>query len=194
MPELTFVIPNYSRAMIRFVEQVMRGFVALHPILGSIPWKPTEHQGPVRNVRSPSPLDQRVPPIRSEGAMPLDTIRNTDFDDFARFLDELAHSQIGQLMSEFYTTINGVTAATGNVVDGGGQLFSFDMLNDALEKVDIDFDSDGNPILPTLITDPAAATRMRSLEPTSEQTERHRQIIARKKAEHDAKKRSRRLS
>ena len=180
--------------MVSFIGHVINGFLSLDPLFGSMPWKTTEHSGPIRNVRGPSPLDQSMPEIRSMATMDTDSIRNTDIENFARFLYDLARSNIKAFAPEFFKGLSEIIDAAGTTTYAGGQPFSFDMLNDTLEKMQLEFDEDGEPVFPTLITHPLVYEQIKQMKPTPEQEQRLSEIIARKKAEHDAKKRTRRLS
>jgi hypothetical protein len=180
--------------MLRFNDQVVKGFFSADSFFGQIPWKTTEHAGPVRNVRGPSPLDQMMPVVEAESSVSIDTIRNTDIEDYTQFLYVLATSSIQAFADEFFKGLGEITNAVGTSLDAGGEPFSFDMLNDILEKLHIQFDEEGEPILPTLVMHPKMAERIGNMKPTPEQEKRYAEIIERKRAEHYAKKRTRRLS
>ena len=51
MTELNFSVYAYDVAMAKFVRQVVHGFIALDPLLGSMPRIPVIHKGPTRNVQ-----------------------------------------------------------------------------------------------------------------------------------------------
>jgi hypothetical protein len=194
MAKLRFLIPVYEKAMLRFIDQVVKGFFSADPLFGPMPWRSTEHAGPVRNVRGPSPLDQTMPVIEAESSVSIDTVRNTEIEDHTRFLYELATSSIRAFAPEFFKGLGEVTDAVGMSLDAEGKPFSFDMLNDMLEKLHIEFDEEGEPILPALVMHPMMAEQIRNMKPTPEQEKRHAEIIERKRAEYYAKKRTRRLS
>jgi len=194
MAKLRFLIPDYEKAISQFTDQVMKGFFSADPLFGQMPWRPTEHGGPVRNVRGPSPLDQTMPVITGESSISVDTIRNTDIEDHTRFLYELATSLVQAFAPEFFKSIGEITDAVGTSLNAEGKPFSFDLLNDMLEKLDIEFDEEGEPVLPTLVMHPMMAERIVNMNPTPEQEKRHAEIMERKRAEYYAKKRTRRLS
>jgi len=193
MGNMRFDIPEYDSAIINLIEQVIEGFLALDPLLGAIPKAESQHRGPIRNVRGDSPLDQNMPPIQSRVEIKLDTIHNTNFDDYTQLLCDIAQSNIAGLAQRFFKGMEEITSATGNTVNAAGKPFSFDLFNDLLEKVSIEFDKSGKPIFPTLVVPPAAYEKIKNLEPTPEQSERTSEIIAQKKAKFDAQKRTRRL-
>lgn len=87
-----------------------------------------------------------------------------------------------------------ITNATGNVVRADGQPISWDLISDMLEKMPLDFDEQGNPLMPTMYASPEGAAQAREMTPTPEQQLRRSEIIERKRAEFYAQKRTRRLS
>lgn len=190
----TLSIPAYEAAMERFVAGVVRGFIAVDPLFGQMHRQPDAHAGPVRNVRGPAPLDQKMPAIEAESSISVNAVRTTNVEAFACFLYELAQSHIQAFAPEFFKGLNEVIDAVGTSVDAEGKQFSFDMLNDALEKMHIEFDDEGEPILPTLVMHPNALERIKRMTPTPEQEKRQDEILERKKAEYYASKRTRRLS
>jgi hypothetical protein len=194
MTPLRLDIPSYDNAMPRFIGEVIRGFLVLDPLFSQIPFTSTEHVGPIRNVRGPLPLDQRMLPVRSTASLHIDTVRNSDFEDYTCHLDELAQSQIKAVASQFFKGLTEITDATGMTVNGKGKPFSYDMYVDLLDKLGVDFDDKGEPIFPTLVVPPQLLDRLKNLKPTPEQLKRRNEIIERKRAEFNAKKRFRRLS
>jgi hypothetical protein len=194
MAKLRFLIPVYEKTMLRFIDQVVKGFFLADPLFGPTRWRPTEHAGPIRNVRGPSPLDQTMPVIEAESLVSMDSFRNTEIGNYTQFLYDLATSSIQAFAPEFFKGLGEVTGAVGTSLDAEGRPFSFDMLNDMLEKLHIEFDEEGEPILPTLVMHPMMAERIKNMKPTPKQEKRHAEIIKRKRAEYYAKKRTRRLS
>jgi hypothetical protein len=56
----------------------------------------------------------------------------------------------GQQIESFFEMMHQTTEKTGNVVDAGGKPFSPELMLEALEKIEIDFNSDGSPRMPTM--------------------------------------------
>jgi len=194
MPEIRFDIPAYDLAMNQFVGQVMDGFIALDPLLGQIPRTLSSHHGPIRNVRGPVPLDQESIRVEISTELIADAIRHTNTEEHTTFLTKLAESNIASLTPQFFKGLEEITNATGNVVDVKGRPFSWDYFNDMLEKILIGFDEEGKPMMPTLVMPPELYEQVKGIEPTPEQKARTSAIIARKRAEFNAQKRTRRLS
>ena len=72
-------------------------------------------------------------------------------DGLNRTAEELREQQ-SKLVFE---RMNEVTQKTGNTVDAKGQPLSHHLLLQTLEKIEIDFDDEGQPIMPTLVVSPA---------------------------------------
>lgn len=178
----------------RFISTVIEGFLASNPLFSMIPRTSTEHSGPTRNIRGTTPLDQNMSAMKFTTTMSLDAIRDTNIEEHTYFLYRLANENIQAFSAEFYKGLTEITNATRNIADAGGKPFSFDHLNDAIEKMQIDFDESGEPILPTMVMHPQLYEVIKDIKLTPEQEQRNAKILERKKAEFYAKKRTRRLS
>lgn len=192
--KIRFGIPDYDNAMCKLIEQVIDGFMALDPVLGSISREDSLHRGPIRNVRGENPLDQNMSSLQAKASLKLDSVRNSNIDEHTQFLYDFAQSNVAAVAPEFFRGMQEITDVTGNVVDAGGKPFSLDLLNDALEKISIGFDESGEPILPALFVSPDVDEKIKDMKQTAEQAERFSQIVAQKRAQFNAQKRTRRLS
>lgn len=80
-----------------------------------------------------------------------------------------------------------VTDRTGQVVDGKGQPLTHELFMEMLERIQIDFDDQGNPYLPTLIMAPEVAAKLKEKMPEweadPEYTRRLEQLVERKRKE-----------
>jgi hypothetical protein len=191
--EPKFDIPSYDQAMVEFITSVLWGLTALDPLLGEIPIHSTGHSGPNRNVPGPQPVDHPLVAHEQDFEIHFTTIRNTDVDAFTAILFESAQECKHQILSTMFQTLNDITDAVGNTLYLKGEPLGFDHINDMLEKMDITFDENGRPIWPTIVAHPDMAKTLAALQPTREQLQRQDEIAMRKKAEYNAKKRTRRL-
>jgi hypothetical protein len=194
MNKVSFEIPRYEREFVRFVDQVINGFVSLDPLLGSIQRSSTVHRGPVRNVQGDNLLDQQAFAIQSEANLDVEVIRKTDVDGHTAFMYMLAESIVRSFGKKIFKGLDEIVDATGNSIDTKGERFSFDMFLDALEKMHIGFDDEGQPIMPTIVVPLSVVNQVAETKPTSEQEKRQAEILTRKKEEYDAQKRTRKLS
>ena len=55
---LSLNIPEYESASLRFIAEVLRGFLSVDSLFSGIEWSTTVHRGPIRNVPGDTPLDQ----------------------------------------------------------------------------------------------------------------------------------------
>jgi hypothetical protein len=191
---LTFNVPEYVQAERHLLGKVMLGLTGLDPLLGQMPWIQTEHAGPVRNVPGPEPLDQEMLPVEATAAFSKEAVRDSRLDEFVAFVVELTEQSQKQMAIHTFQRMGELTEATGNTVDAGGKPLSYDVFLDLLERMQLEFDEKGDPILPTVWGHPATIERFKALQPTPEHSAREAAILARKKAEFDAAKRTRRLS
>lgn len=190
---IRFDVPAYQTAMTEFAQSVLRGMAALDPTIGQVQREPTVHAGPTRNVPGSQPVDHPMFRLEPRAVIPEDVVRHGRFDDYATALVGMAAEFRDQVTGQLSRALGDVTNATGNTVDGGGRPLSHDLIFDALERVEIDFDDEGTPLLPDLMMNPKTADALARLEPTPEQRRRRDDILARKRAAHDAEKRTRRL-
>jgi hypothetical protein len=185
---------EYDAAFKRFFSRVLHGFRALDPILGEIPVGATIHRGPIRNVRGNSPLDHKMQQISGTTSIMGGVIRNSDLDAYISSLYEMSSSALESMTQMLFENLSQITEVTENVVDGGGKPISWDLILDALDKLKINFDCEGNPDLPMMVLSPQLLKNLSELDPTEDQLRRKEAILKRKKEEHDASQRRRRLS
>ena len=191
---LSLDIPEYESAAIRFIADVMNGFLNIDPLFAGIERSISVHRGPIRNVPGDTPLDQNMFKVSGDASLPWDSVRNGKIDDYVRFLVDLSESQRKSLARLFFKSISEITDVTGMTVNAKGQPLTGDMILDLLEKVEFGFDDDGNPQYPTLFLPPTLFERLKQLKPTPQQEQRKKQIIEEKRARFNASKRTRRLS
>ena len=77
-------------------------------------------------------------------------------------------------------------------MSAAGRPLTFDLVLDMLEQTEISFNEDGSPNF-SVVLHPTQAEKLLASPVTPEQKRRQAEILARKKAEQDAQKRTRRL-
>lgn len=96
-----------------------------------------------------------------------------------------------------FDRLNEVTAQTGNRVDAKGGPLTFELFMELLEKIVIEFDGHGNPILPTLIISPEMGAKLKHKLPewdaNPECKKRFDEIIERKRKEWNDRESDRKL-
>lgn len=89
-----------------------------------------------------------------------------------------------------FKKLNEITEATGNVVKGNGGPPTPELLLQVLEKMDIDFDEEGNPHMPSLVVSPdmhnAIQAKLPEWDKDESIKERQKELIEKKRKEwHD---------
>jgi len=187
-------IAEYDSAAIRFIGDIISGFLDVDPLFSGIDRETSLHKGPIRNVPGDTPLDQEMFPVSGEGLLSWDSIRDSKIEDYTQFLVEISESQRKSLAKMFFGHLSEVTDATGMTISAGGKPLTADLILDLLEKVEFGFDDAGNPKYPTLIVPPGVIERLKKVGMTPEQEKRRKQIIEDQRARYNANKRTRRLS
>lgn len=95
-------------------------------------------------------------------------------------------SMASQKEKMLFEAIREATDKTGNIIDAKGKPLSFDLLMELLEKMPIDFDKDGQAIMPTLAVGPDMEDKIKKIAKkceTKENIERHTRLMQKKKDE-----------
>jgi hypothetical protein len=97
----------------------------------------------------------------------------------------------------FFTKIEEATEKTGNIVDGKGKPFSPEFFLEALDKILIEFDDQGQPYLPTMFVSPELGNRIKDKLPEWESDPNHKkqfdELINKKRAEWNDRESHRKL-
>jgi hypothetical protein len=192
-PELWAVPDEFAEGAARWANRIVKSWsVELHPLLGEI--------GHEKASDLPSEADladtdaglatSLYRPIHVQVATTLDLDEVLRFDVPATLgrLFEMADEWGGQRMRGLLGHISDVSEEYGQTVDASGRDFG-DVLIEALERLEITFDENDNPVMPTLVMHPDLAAKMEGTSPTPEQECRIAEIIERKREEHRASQR-----
>ncbi|WP_142383542.1 hypothetical protein [Bacillus sp. T33-2] len=187
-------LPEYQTAYFNFFSHAVNQFMDLKNVLYSGSNK-SSLEGPARIRTTADDILIEKEPMEVEMNFVLhnQVVMNTDVETFMETVEDASDSGIQSLMPQLFNSILDVCEASGQVVSGEGQPFTFDTLLDGLEKMDIRFNEDGSPIMPTLYINPANKDQILNIKPTEEQLKRREIILSKKRADFFAKKRTRRL-
>lgn len=194
-PVSFFRLPEYGEAFGGFLNEAMKGLASSKdPILATAPRVLTPRMYRGRNSLQSRTASQTVdPPImatRTDYSLSHDLIASGDADDLLAEIDSAAEKYVSQVMPQFFESLSMVTTAFGNTHDAGGQPFNWDMFVDVLEGMEVPFDEDDNPILPSLY---AGIGFTMPPEMTPDQAQRLEEILARKRDSHITGRRYRRI-
>ena len=195
MSDHIFDLSEYRGAFGIFFHGAVNALMrAKDPVLREIKTETKEHL-PTYRVTAATGETVEFETIKSEMSFTLHQaeIVNSNFEALVLNLDDAADQGLKSLMPQVFAYLSRVCAATGNVIDGGGQPISFDHVLDMLDKIQIDFDKAGNPQMPTMVLSPDLFEKLRMRPPTQEQIKRRDEIIKRKREEFDAQRRTRKI-
>lgn len=116
---------------------------------------------------------------------------------FYERVEDLASQLQEQQVRMMRADIERVVKETGNVVDAKGRPLTFEVFEESLDKVWMDFDEQGEPQLPTIFTTPELGlklrTKMAEWFSNPQYKERYERLIERKKEEWNDREGNRKL-
>ncbi len=123
-----------------------------------------------------------------------DEIKNFELEIICEKVYDMVVEKLGQIKKMMFDGIINITELTGNQIDAKGKGISPELILNMLEQIEITFDENGNPNLPTLNVSPKNFRKIKDLKYNPEQEKRHNEIIEAKRKKWYAKKRYRKLS
>lgn len=105
-------------------------------------------------------------------------------------------SKLGESIGKnMFSTLREEISGTGNIVHSKDGSFSIGLFLEMLEKVQIDFDDFGKPIMPSLIVNPKQREFIEKTlnEATDNETDRYKHIMLKKEQEWNARESNRKL-
>lgn len=163
----------------------------------NIPKHTLEEGNSMRQVYSKEmELDTDMKKLEGKFEVSRDELKADPFIIYSK-LYEVATTFAAQQVQYMFKTINDVTELTGNVVNSQGE-YKVEDFFESLEKVQIDFDENGNPLFPTIVGGPAVINRIMDVLKKSEyilgHKERIEQIVALKKQQWHDRENNRKLA
>jgi hypothetical protein len=192
---MLFALPEYDRAFALFVDETVHELArARDPVLAEMHFVTVPSTVGSR-VRDRTGLDLDLEPGNAgyEMSTSVAAVRAADYEEFTSEVDRAAEMLARDLMKLWVGTMDRVTEATGNTVDAGGRL-TFEVLYEALNKIEYSVDENDELIMPSLAMHPDTAKQLEELgPPTPAQNARLAELRERKRGEALARRRRRRL-
>ena len=188
--------PVYDRAWANFLSRALdelgRG---KDPFLSRFQMSSTAYAGKVQHVDG-GVEGTTLPPMVVEGVMSIKRkdIETTNVPAIVDSIREGAQSVVSSLNEQFFPRMNTILDEAGQTIDAKGRPLTPDLLLDVLEKIEIDFDDSGNPIMPVIVAHPNVVDAIMKCPLTEEHKRRLDEIIERKREASLARQRSRSLS
>lgn len=198
-----WIVPHeYEVGASRWLSRAIDALrVSLHPILGSVSWEAVQDLPEPESSASSIQADSEVPELASslfrsvhithEWVMSVDEVVEFDVEALLHRMYEAADELGGQLTLAMFQHISDICEENGQVVSAADENF-FDAFIDAIEKIDLGFDSDGNPTA-RIAMNPETLAKVSKTPPTPEQVERMKIVIERKREDWLAARRRREL-
>jgi hypothetical protein len=195
MQPVLFSLPEYEQATLSVFGEAVDEFAMInHPILREI------ERRVVRDVRPSRISEGDDPPlalstIESSAEIVLDAsaIAEGDLGSVYAAVDAVGDAKGGAIVRGMVEHLGQITERTGNAIDAGGRPFSHELFFETLEGMEIDFNEHGEANL-QILTSPELGAKMAALPPpTEEQQAQFDALMARKRAEFEARKKTRRL-
>lgn len=135
--------------------------------------------------------------IQSEFSIKNEQIINEGVKALVPIANKVGGDIQKQLGRNIIEKLENVTKETGNIVDGKGAKLSPDLILQAIEKMQIDFDDDGNPCMPMMVLGPdlynKAKMRLPEWKKDKEHKKKFEEVMRKKKEEWDDRESNRKL-
>lgn len=182
-------------ADVKILAKYSRYLAAQDPLVSDIPVTKKLHSGGVIYKSDEKELEIPLGMMSAEVIVAIDDVYDFNLEKTCTDIYEYAESFLRDMTKTMLSTLSQVTDFTGNVVDGKGKGISHEMLIEMLEKIHIDFDQEGNPLLPSIFIHPDMAKNFEKLKADEDQYKsRIDEIINRKREAYYAEKGCRGLS
>ncbi len=192
-----FSLPEYEYAQFKFVhEGVARLMEAKDALWASLPKAEPVESVPITQNTMPSGEVVQSAPVTVEAKFTYKyaDIRSCNTEELAAQMDAAADQSLSVVMPHLFDIMGRTCQAAGTSSDVGGRPFSFELLLSGLAKIDISFDEEGKPELPTLVVGPELGKQIRALPPlTPAQQRAMDDLIEKKRREYNARRRDRKL-
>jgi len=122
--------------------------------------------------------DSTFEEISSKISIDLDNYENMTFDEILNKIDQCALDMAKQQSQYLFQTIDEAVKSVGNTIDCKGEIFNPDHIFRMLDKITIDFNSDGTPNMPLLVVGaPEVGNKWIEVQETIENTPELKKIM-----------------
>jgi hypothetical protein len=191
-----FYLREYDEAFRNVFSRVirLRGEEA-YPLLKEIPTEPRPaiHTSQV-TLPSGEALTNEPFEMKVAFRFNLSDMVSGDIDAFTASAETSGREYGEQTMRQLLKYSGTISEAMGNAVAGKGRRFGWPVILEVLEGVEIDFDDNGEPELPKMISDRDISRVVPYPPLTDADRPAYEALMARKRKEYDARRRRRTLS
>lgn len=192
-----FALPEYERAQFDVFHSAVKGLMkAKDSLYAQIPEGDPSEMMPATQNTMPSGETVRSEPvlIKNKVVFQWDDIRTCNLDALAEQADKAAEERLAVIMPHLFAMLGRTSEAAGTATDMGGASLNFESYLAAFSKMGLQFDANGEPIMPQLVVHPETAKMLAKLPPwTAEQQGMWNAMIDGKRKEYFANRRHRKL-
>jgi len=180
---------------VKILAKYSRYIASQDSLVGDIPMIKKLHSGGVIYKSAEKELEIPLRVMSAEVAVTMDDVYGFNLEKLCLDIYEYAQSFLKDITKTLFSTLSQVTDFTGNVIDGKSKGVSHEVLIEMLEKIHINFDQEGNPLLPSIVIHPDMAKSFEKLKADEDLYKpRIDEIINRKREAYYAEKGCRGLS
>ena len=178
LPDWPDIKDEIHRALMRFVKRVARARSAAGlAVAVTLP----EGHG-TRMARGDGTVEEgEFERATAEVTLPTEAIETGSMEGVVEKLVAMADQLAQSTDRTMLRTIEEGVRSVGNEINAGGRPFSADLLIDALERMDVEFDRSGEPSLPTIIfrpqSKPQLVEQLQRLETDTEVKARYQTVL-----------------
>jgi hypothetical protein len=192
-----FDLPEYDASFARFVTTGVHELMKRKDsFFGSIRTVETPQLATVRNTMPSGQIVENNPvAIPMPFAVVFQDAISGEVGSLVASIDAGAEESLKIVMTQIFGYSARLCDAAGTSTDAGGQKLSHKLIRESFEKMDLNFDPAGQPIMPTIRMHPDMMKQFQELPPaTEEEIKAWNEMIERKRHEFNARQRHRKLS
>lgn len=151
LPDFPIIKSRWSKIFLKFMKEQMHR----SSIMAEIKTDPHFEGNRMSTKHDEGDVDKsNYNLLSTELSVKTDDIIKFGFKAFIMGLNKAAEELKSQQSKMVFEKLSEVTTKTGNIVDAGGQPISHDLLLKTLETIQLDFDDNGKPSMPTMVVSP----------------------------------------
>lgn len=179
--ELSEVADGFNEEFRRTVGVLARG----QGILAMTRHRNVSHVAGARAANDPTAehFANGPSPVTATMQLPFDALERGDTTRLIETLVSAGAAMRSGTARQLFSRMEETAKQNGMVVDARDRPFSVDLFIEGLEKMDIDFDAQGNAIMPEFVVHPSQMKKFCAALDTEEGKEKVAAVIAKKKAE-----------
>jgi hypothetical protein len=155
--------PIPKQAIFKVIKRLMQKRAHGMSIVDNVPHQPVFEGHALSIRRADGVVDQSDFHLASGAAnVPVEAIKSGRLEDVLNALMPVS-TEAGAAMAKYiYQTIEAGVKSVGNELSAGGKPMTAELILDALDKVLVDFDADGQPKWPTIVVHPSLSDRLKA--------------------------------